>query len=100
MAVIPDNYLDLLTTKKAFANIATVMKDGSPQVLPQRGQTYSYLSPSGRISSSRLRGCTAVLHLGQASRVASILSNAGRLCSFMIAVQENSNLGADRASVA
>lgn len=34
MAVIPDNYLDLLGTKKSFAHIATIMKDGSPQVTP------------------------------------------------------------------
>jgi PPOX class probable F420-dependent enzyme len=34
MALIPENFLDLLTTKKAFANLATVMKDGSPQVTP------------------------------------------------------------------
>ena len=33
MAVIPDNYLDLLQ-KKAFASLATVMPDGSPQVTP------------------------------------------------------------------
>lgn len=29
---IPENYLDLLTTKKALASIATLMPDGSPQV--------------------------------------------------------------------
>ena len=34
MAVIPEQYLDLLTTKKAFAHIATLMPDGSPQVTP------------------------------------------------------------------
>lgn len=34
MAVIPDKYLDLLTDKKAFAHLATVMPDGSPQVTP------------------------------------------------------------------
>lgn len=34
MVTIPENFLDLLTAKKAFANIATVMKDGSPQVTP------------------------------------------------------------------
>jgi PPOX class probable F420-dependent enzyme len=34
MAVIPDNYLDLFQQKKAFANLATVMADGSPQVTP------------------------------------------------------------------
>jgi hypothetical protein len=27
-----DQYLDLLTEKKAFANLATVMPDGTPQV--------------------------------------------------------------------
>lgn len=32
-AVIPDQYKDLLQ-KKAFANLGTVMKDGSPQVTP------------------------------------------------------------------
>ncbi len=34
MAAIPQQYLDLLTTKKGFAHIATVMPDGSPQVTP------------------------------------------------------------------
>ncbi len=34
MAVIPDQYKDLLTEKKSFAYLATVMKDGSPQVTP------------------------------------------------------------------
>ena len=34
MAAIPENYLDLLQQKKAFANLATVMADGSPQVTP------------------------------------------------------------------
>ena len=33
MAVIPENYLDLLQ-KKAFANLATIMANGSPQVTP------------------------------------------------------------------
>jgi hypothetical protein len=30
----PDKYLDLLQQKKAFANLATLMPDGSPQVTP------------------------------------------------------------------
>lgn len=34
MAAIPDKFLDLLTKKKAFANIATLMPDGTPQVTP------------------------------------------------------------------
>jgi len=34
MAEVTEKYLDLLTRKKAFANLATVMPDGSPQVTP------------------------------------------------------------------
>jgi|SRR5579883_238846 PPOX class probable F420-dependent enzyme len=34
MAAIPDKFLDLVTKKKAFAHLATVMPDGSPQVTP------------------------------------------------------------------
>jgi PPOX class probable F420-dependent enzyme len=34
MAIVPDKYLDLLQQKKAFAVLATVMPDGSPQVTP------------------------------------------------------------------
>ena len=34
MADIPDKYADLLKDKKAFANLATLMADGSPQVTP------------------------------------------------------------------
>ncbi|HTW68751.1 MAG TPA: PPOX class F420-dependent oxidoreductase [Acetobacteraceae bacterium] len=34
MAEIPAAYMDLMQQKKAFANIATVMRDGSPQVTP------------------------------------------------------------------
>jgi PPOX class probable F420-dependent enzyme len=31
---IPERFLDLLTTKKAFAQLGTLMPDGSPQVTP------------------------------------------------------------------
>ena len=31
---IPEKYMDLLTTKKAFAHLGTLMPDGSPQVTP------------------------------------------------------------------
>ena len=34
MAIIPEKFLDLLTETKAFANLATTMADGSPQVTP------------------------------------------------------------------
>jgi PPOX class probable F420-dependent enzyme len=34
MTTIPEKYLDLMQQKKAFADLATVMPDGSPQVTP------------------------------------------------------------------
>jgi hypothetical protein len=34
MATIPESHADLLTTKKAFAQLATLNPDGSPQVTP------------------------------------------------------------------
>jgi PPOX class probable F420-dependent enzyme len=34
MTAAPDKYLDLLQQKKAFANLATTMADGTPQVTP------------------------------------------------------------------
>jgi PPOX class probable F420-dependent enzyme len=34
MTVIPEKFLDLLTQKKAFASLATVMPNGTPQVTP------------------------------------------------------------------
>src|SRR3954452_20411148 len=34
MATIPAPYADLLTTKQAFAHVATLNPDGSPQVTP------------------------------------------------------------------
>ena len=34
MAIDPENYRDLFEQKKAFANLATLMPDGSPQVTP------------------------------------------------------------------
>ncbi len=59
MAVIPDGYLDLLTQKKAFANIATVLKDGSPQVTPvwfdYTGGKIRVNTARGRVKSRTLR---------------------------------------------
>ena len=34
MATIPESHTELLTTKKAFAQLATLNPDGSPQVTP------------------------------------------------------------------
>ncbi len=59
MAIIPDSHLDLLGTKKAFANIATVMKDGSPQVTPvwfdYTGGKIRVNTAHGRVKSRTLR---------------------------------------------
>jgi len=59
MGVIPDQYLDLLGTKKAFANFATVMKDGSPQVTPvwfdYTGGKIRINTARGRVKSRTLR---------------------------------------------
>jgi hypothetical protein len=34
MSAIPEAFSDLLTTKKAFASLATINADGAPQVTP------------------------------------------------------------------
>ena len=54
---IPDNYRDLLS-KKAFANLATTMKDGSPQVTPvwfeAEGDMIIVNSARGRIKDKNM----------------------------------------------
>jgi PPOX class probable F420-dependent enzyme len=52
MATIAQNFIDLLTAKKAFANIATVMKDGSPQVTPV---WFDYTDGKIRVNTARGR---------------------------------------------
>ena len=52
MAAIPDQYLDLLTQKKAFADLATVMPDGSPQVTPV---WFDYAGGKIRVNTARGR---------------------------------------------
>ena len=52
MAAIPDNYLDLLQQKKAFANLATVFADGSPQVTPV---WFDYTDGKIRVNTARDR---------------------------------------------
>ena len=52
MAVVPDKYLDLLGAKKAFANIATVLKDGTPQVTPV---WFDYTGGKIRVNTARGR---------------------------------------------
>ena len=52
MASIPEKYLDLFGSKKAFANLATVMPDGSPQVTPV---WFDYKDGRVRINTARGR---------------------------------------------
>lgn len=65
MAVIPEDFVDLLTGKKAFANLATVMKDGSPQVTPI---WFDYTN--GRIRVNTARGRVKARTLRPGARVA------------------------------
>jgi PPOX class probable F420-dependent enzyme len=52
MGVIPEKFLDLLRSKKAFANLATVMPDGSPQVTPV---WFDYVGDQLRVNTARGR---------------------------------------------
>jgi hypothetical protein len=59
MAAIPDKYLDLLQRKKAFANLATLMPDGSPQVTPvwldYAGGAIRINTAKGRVKARNLK---------------------------------------------
>lgn len=59
MARIPDNYLDLLNQKKAFASLATVMANGSPHVTPvwfdYHGGNIRVNTAKGRVKSRTLK---------------------------------------------
>jgi PPOX class probable F420-dependent enzyme len=61
MASIPDNYLDLLQQKKAFANLATVMADGSPQVTPV---WFDYTNGAIRVNTAKGRVKSRTLRSG------------------------------------
>lgn len=52
MASIPDKYLDLLQQKRAFAELATLMADGSPQVTPV---WFDYTNGMVRVNTARGR---------------------------------------------
>ena len=61
MASIPDNYLDLVQQKKAFANLATVMADGSPQVTPV---WFDYTNGAIRVNTAKGRVKSRTLRPG------------------------------------
>jgi PPOX class probable F420-dependent enzyme len=52
MAAIPADYLDLLQQKTAFAHLATVMPDGTPQVTPV---WFDYTNGKVRVNSAKGR---------------------------------------------
>lgn len=52
MVEIPAKYLDLLQQKKAFASLATLMPDGTPQVTPV---WFDYTNRKIRINSAKGR---------------------------------------------
>ena len=59
MTTVPDGFKDLLTAKKAFANLATVNADGTPQVTPVwfdwDGRHVRINSAKGRVKDKNLR---------------------------------------------
>jgi PPOX class probable F420-dependent enzyme len=65
MATIPDAYLDLLTRKKAFADLATLMPDGTPQVTPV---WFDYTGGVIRVNSAK--GRTKVRNMKEGAPVA------------------------------
>jgi PPOX class probable F420-dependent enzyme len=65
MMAIPAEYLDLLQQKKAFANLATVMPDGSPQVTPV---WFDYTGGSVRVNSAK--GRVKSRNMSEGARVA------------------------------
>ncbi|HVB83005.1 MAG TPA: PPOX class F420-dependent oxidoreductase [Candidatus Binataceae bacterium] len=71
MAAIPEQYLDLLSPgKKSFAHLATLMKDGSPQVTPV---WMDYTDGMIRVNTARGRVKDRNLKVG--SRVALSISD-------------------------
>ena len=52
MTAIPEKYLDLLKQKKAFATLATVMPDGSPQATPV---WFDYTGDAIRVNTAKGR---------------------------------------------
>ena len=65
MATIPDGFLDLVTAKKAFAHLATIMPDGSPQVTPV---WFDYVG--GKIRVNTAKGRVKARNMAEGARVA------------------------------
>jgi PPOX class probable F420-dependent enzyme len=94
MAVIPDKYLDLLQQKKAFAILATVMPDGSPQVTPV---WFDYTDSVVRVNTARGRVKARNLKKGAAVAMAIVdPGNPYRYVQIRGRVRRVTEEGADR----
>jgi PPOX class probable F420-dependent enzyme len=94
MAVIPENYLDLLQTKRAFANLATTMADGSPQVTPV---WFDYTNGRIRVNTAKGRVKARTMKVG--ARVALAIAdpdNPYRYVQVRGRIVSVSEKGADR----
>ena len=64
MSAIPEAFNDLLTKKKAFANLATINADGTPQVTPVwfdwDGSRLRINTAKGRVKDKNLRRTPSV----------------------------------------
>ena len=65
MAAIPEKYADLFKDKKAIANLATLMPDGSPQVTPV---WFDYDGSHVRVNTAK--GRVKARNMEQGSKVA------------------------------
>jgi PPOX class probable F420-dependent enzyme len=93
MATNLDNYLDLLQQKKAFADLATVMPDGTPQVTPV---WFDY--SAGKIRVNTARGRTKARNLKPGAPVALAImdpDNAYRYVQIRGRVTSATEQGAD-----
>jgi PPOX class probable F420-dependent enzyme len=94
MAVIPENYLDLLQTERAFANLATTMADGSPQVTPV---WFDYTNGRIRVNTAKGRVKARTMKVG--ARVALAIAdpdNPYRYVQVRGRIVSVSEKGADR----
>jgi PPOX class probable F420-dependent enzyme len=74
MSVIPEKFLDLLQPEtKAYAFLATLMPDGSPQVTPV---WFDYVN--GRIRINTLRGRVKDRNMSRDARVALTIMDLGQ----------------------
>jgi PPOX class probable F420-dependent enzyme len=93
MTDIPDKFRDLMT-KKAFANIATVMADGSPQVTPV---WFDYTN--GKIRVNTAKGRVKARTMTQGAKVALAImdpDNAYRYVQVRGTVARATEEGADQ----